>query len=76
MSKSCFYLTHFNLHRLGDYGAPHGLTAKVIAIIIDLEKQGENLLRIEKPRILSTRTVDCELFSLAGCYLRDIGKVI
>ena len=65
-----------NLHRLGDYAAPHGLTAKVIAIIIDLEKQGDNLLRIEKPRILSTRTVDCELLWLQNCYLRDIGGVI
>ena len=66
----------FNLHRLGDYGAPHGLTAKVIAIIIDLEKQGDYLLRIEKPHILSTRTVDCELFWLQNFYMRYFGGVI
>ena len=52
----------FTFHRLGDYGAPGGLTAKVIAIIIDVEKQGGYLLRIEKPHILSTSIVDMELF--------------
>ena len=66
----------FNLYRLGDYGAPHGLTAPSSANAPMRQKQGGYLLRIEKTHKVSTSIVDLELFCLAWCYMRYFGGVI
>ena len=60
----------FNLHRLGDYGAPQGLTAPSSANAPMRQKQDGYLLRIEKLHKMSTRTFDCELLRLQNCYMR------
>ena len=66
----------FYLHRLGDYGAPHGLTAKVIGDCTAEKRQRHHRIRIEKLQEMSTRTVDCELFWLQNCYMLDFVGVI
>ena len=76
MSDNAPIYFFFNLHRLGDYGAPHSLTAPPSANAPMRQKQGGYLLRIEKTHILSTRTVDCELLWLQNCYMRYFGGVI
>ena len=39
-------------------------------------RQRHHRIRIEKLHKMSTRTVDCKLFWLQNCYMRDIGGVI
>ena len=39
-------------------------------------RQRHHRIRIEKLHKMSTRTVDCELFWLVWCYMRDFGGVI
>ena len=76
MSDNAPIYFFFTFHRLGDNGAPHGLTAKVIGDCTAEKSKDAYLFRIEKPHILSTRTVDCELVWLQNFYMRYLGGVI
>ena len=39
-------------------------------------RQRHHRIRIEKLHKMSTKNVDCELFWLANCYMRDFVEVI